>query len=122
RAIEFARRADLCNFSRPHYDDDIGDRERLGLIVGDIHDRYAEILLKRANLLAHRPSQARVKVGERLVEQQNIRLEDERARHRHPLLLPPGHLGRQAWTKPLQADEFEDLLGPGALLLLARST
>jgi hypothetical protein len=44
-------------------------------------------LLQRADLLAHRAPQARVEIGQRLVEQQYRRLQHERASHRDTLLL-----------------------------------
>ena len=86
--------------------------------MGDVDDGHPEILLQRADLLAHRPAQTGIEVRERLVEQQDIRLEHQRARHRDPLLLAAGHLGRQTRAKPLQADEAEDFLGPGVRFLL----
>ena len=52
----------------------------------------AERALQAAELDADFLAQLAVERGERLVEQQDVGLEDDRARERHALLLPAGEL------------------------------
>ena len=69
---------------------------RLGLVVRDIDRRDAELVVQPADLGAHLLAQLGVQVGQRLVEQQHLRLDDDGAGERHALLLAPGQLGRVA--------------------------
>src|SRR3546814_5833414 len=75
-------RSDVCSFD-------------LLLIVGDVDRREAELLLQLADVLAHTPAQLGVEIGERLVEQQNRRLQHQRAGDRDALLLAAGELAGQ---------------------------
>ena len=77
-----------------HDDDAVGDGERLFLVVGDVDDGEPELLLQRADVLAHAAAQLGVEVGERLVEEQDLRLEHDGARHGDALLLAAGELAR----------------------------
>ena len=77
----------------------------------DIDHGDAEPLLEIADLLAHRAAKARVEVRERLVEKQNIGFEDQRTGQRDALLLPAGHLGRQAVAEALEAHGGQCFLG-----------
>ena len=61
-----------------HDGDPVGQRHRLGLVVGDVHEGDAGPPLELLQLPAHPLPELRVEVGQRLVEQ-----EDRRAR-------PPG--------------------------------
>jgi hypothetical protein len=74
--------------------DAIGDHHRLGLVVRHVEGRDAELLVEPPDLEAHLLPEVRVQVGERLVEQEDLGLDDQGARHRHPLLLPPAQLAR----------------------------
>ena len=93
--VELARRAFLRDHRPVHHDDAVGDGHRLGLVVRDVDDGEAQTLLQVADLLAHLAAQPRVEVRQRLVEQQHLRLEHERARDGDALLLAAGELGRQ---------------------------
>ena len=66
--------------------DAVGDRERLLLVVRDVDRRDPELELDPADLLAQLHAHLRVERRERLVEQQQPRLDRERARQRDPLL------------------------------------
>ncbi len=57
-------------------------------------------LLHVADQPAHVVAQPGVEIGERLVEQQEPRLDDQRAGQRHALLLAAGKLARQAVLEP----------------------
>ncbi len=105
--VELARRALLRDRALVHHDDAVGHRHRLRLVVRHVDDGQREALLQLADLLAHLPAQARVEVGQRLVEQQHRRLEHQRARHRDALLLAAGELRGQARVEAGQADGGE---------------
>ena len=72
---------------------------------GRIHrgDGQAELALQLADLDPHFLAQLGVEVRQRLVEQQHVRLEDERAGERHTLLLATGELARQTLTEVAEA-------------------
>jgi hypothetical protein len=72
-----------------HDGDTPADRHRLDLVMCDVHRGHAELMLKRGDLCTHPGAQARVEVGERLVQQEHLRLADERTPHRNPLALSP---------------------------------
>ena len=67
--------------------------------------------LQALQLLAHLHPQERVERRERLVEQQHLRVGDQRARQGDALLLPAGELGRQALGILLHVDALEHPLG-----------
>ena len=88
----------------------------------DVDGGEAQLLLQAADLHAHLDAQLRVEVGERLVEHQQIRLDDQRARKRHALPLSAGHLARIAALKALQVDDLQhvqDFFSDGLLVHLA---
>jgi hypothetical protein len=76
-----------------------------------------QALLQRADLLAHLAAQARVEVGQRLVEQQHRRLQHQRARQRHALLLAAGEFARQPVVEADQAHVAQRSRGARRLVL-----
>ena len=74
--------------------------------------RDAELALQALQFLAHAHAQKRVERRQRLVEQQHLRLGDQRARQRDALLLAAGELRRQALGELLHLDQFEELRAP----------
>ena len=72
--------------------------------------------LDPADLLAQLHPDLGVERGQRLVEQQHLRLDRERAGQRHPLLLAAGDLVRVAVGVVAEADELEQLAGAPAAL------
>ncbi len=91
-----------------HHRDRVRQGERLALVVSDVHGRDPELPLQALQLEAHALAQLRVEVGERLVEQEQLRLHDERPREREALLLPAGELGRLAVGKLIELHRSED--------------
>ena len=73
-----------------HHRDAVAHDQGLVLIVGDEDRRDAEFAQQVAQLDLHRLAQLAVERAERLVEQQQRRLDDDRARDRDALLLPAG--------------------------------
>ena len=62
--------------------------------MGDEDGREAQPLLEGSDLLPHPQAEAGVQVGQRLVEQDDLRLHDERAGQGNTLLLAAGELVR----------------------------
>ena len=69
---------------------------RLDLVVGDVDDGGAEVLVQLLDLGAHVDAQLGVEVRQRLVEQEHIRIAHDRAAHRDALALAAGELARLA--------------------------
>ena len=97
--IEVVRRAHLLDPAGAHADDAIRHGGRLDLVVGDQDRRDTELLLERLDLGPHGQTERRVEIGERLVEEQELRLLDQGARERHPLLLAARQLARPPLEK-----------------------
>src|SRR5205823_5101940 len=81
--------------------------ERFVLVVRDVDERHPEALLERAELPPQRLAQLRVEVRERLVEEQDLRLDDERARHGDALLLSARQLIRLPVAEAGEPDELQ---------------
>ncbi len=95
--------------------DAIGQRQGLGLIVGHVEDRQRrQLAMQPGELVEHVAPDLRVEGGERLVQQQHLRPDRERARDRHALLLSAAELARIALGKvehPDHAQAFPNPLG-----------
>ena len=91
--VDLARRADLDHAALVHHRDLVRERQRLALVVGDVDGGEIEFALQPLELGAHAVAQLGVEIGERLVEQEKLRLHHQRAREREPLLLAAGELG-----------------------------
>ncbi|EAR50929.1 hypothetical protein OG2516_13691 [Oceanicola granulosus HTCC2516] len=118
--VEVHRAADLLDQAAVHHHDPVGERHRLHLVVGDVDRRGAEPLVQPGDLEAHLHPQRRVEVGERLVEQERLRLAHQRPPHRHPLALPARERLGQPVEQPRQPQRLggladgADALGLGA--------
>jgi hypothetical protein len=64
-------------------------RQRLFLIVGDVEERRADEVLDAAQLEVHRLAQLEIEGGERLVEEQYLRVVDQRPGQGDALRLAP---------------------------------
>src|SRR5262245_6912778 len=103
--IEVGRRPLLRDRRVVHDDDLIGHRQSFLLVVSDVHDAEAELLLELADLAAYATAELGVEIRKRLVEQQDPRLEHQGARHRDALLLAARELTRQAVVEPGEAEQ-----------------
>ena len=74
------------------HDDAVGERKRFRLVMRDVDDRHAEPAMKALDFGLHLLAQVLVECGERLVEQQQLRLEDDRPRQGDALLLAAADL------------------------------
>ena len=90
--VDLKRRADLLDPAVAHHHHPVGERERLLLIVRDIDRRDPQLALDRANLVAQRHADLGIERRQRLIQQQYLRLDRQRPRQRHALLLPTRHL------------------------------
>ena len=92
--------------------DPVGHRQRLGLVVGDEDGGDAELELDPADLLAQLHPHLGVQRRQRLVEQQHLRRDGQRAGQGHPLLLAAGELVRVPVAAVGQADQLQQLARP----------
>ena len=86
----------------------------------DVDRRDLELVVQAADLEAHLLAQVGVEVGQRLVEQQHLGLDDDGAGQRHALLLAARQLGRIAVLQRAQLHDVEDACRRGASISAAR--
>ena len=103
--VERVGGADLLDPALAHADDAVGHRRRLDLVVGDEDGGDAEAPLQAADLAAHGEAEAGVEVRQRLVEEEEARLLDQRAGERDALLLAARHLRRTAVEELADLDQ-----------------
>ena len=75
----------------------------------DEQRRDAELELDAANLGTHQHAQVSIEVRQRLVQQQDDRFLDERARQRHPLALAARELSRPPLQQPADVEQLGHL-------------
>ena len=98
--------ADLLDDALVHHGDAVRHGQRLALVVGDVDEGDADPLLDGAQLVAHMLAQLEVERRERLVEQQHLGLDRERAGDRDALLLAAGELADQLVALARQGDQL----------------
>ena len=104
------RRADLLDAAAIHDHHAVGDLQRLLLVVRDEHRRHVDLVVQVAQPAPQLLADLGIERAERLVEQQDARLDGERAGKRHALALAAGKLARIAVGQPLELDQIEQLL------------
>ena len=104
-----------------HHDDAVGELQRLLLIVGDEDRGQAHAIVQIAQPAAQILADLGVERAERLVEQQDARLDRERAGQRDALALAAGKLRRIALAEPAELDEIEQFLDAARDLGLGRA-
>ena len=108
--VELVRSAELLDATAVHHRDSVGHRHRLLLVVGDVDEGDADVVLQALDEKLHLLPQLQIERAQRLVEQQDARAIDERARERDSLLLPTRELARLAFAVAAQLDEIEHFL------------
>ena len=108
--VNVDRRADLFDVAALHDNNRVGHGQRFFLIVGDKDKRDADFLLDVFQFALHFLAQLEIQCTERLVEQQNFRLVDQRAGDGNTLLLTAGHLRDAALVKAAQTDQTQHAL------------
>src|SRR5829696_9571447 len=117
--VDLLRRAGLRDPPGIHHDDPIGHRHRLLAIVRDVDRGEAEAILERLDLLAQLHAHLGVEVRQRLVEEEELRVDGERAPERHALALAAGEVRDLALLEAREVEELQHLadppphLGPG---------
>ena len=94
--VEFERRADLLDHAVVHHHDLVGHGHGLDLVVGDVDGGGLQALVQGLDLGAHGDAQLGIEVGERLVEQEDLRIAHDRAAHGDALALAARELARIA--------------------------
>ena len=92
--------------------------ERLLLIVRDQHGGDAQLVVQRAQAAAQLLAHALIERAKRLVEQQHLGLDRQRARQRDTLTLTARELRGEATGQPLELHEVEQLVDLGLDLAL----
>ena len=107
--IDLPRRAHLLHMAAAHDNDVVGDGHCLGLVVGDVDRGDTHLLLDLTDLGTHGDTQLCVQVGQRLVEEQDARLQDQGSRQRDTLLLTAGQLVRHTGFHAVHLDQLQDV-------------
>src|SRR5438132_5861401 len=113
--VDLGRRADLFDPALVEDREAVAHRERLLLVVRDVDERdadLADLTLDALELDLHLLPQLQVERTERLVQQQDLRAVDERARERDPLTLASGELHRLPLAETGQPDDLQRFLDP----------
>ena len=92
--VELQRRTDLLGLSGVHDHDLVGHGHGLDLVVRDVNGGGGEPLVQLLDLGAHLHPKFCVQIGQRLVEQEYLRVAHDRAAHGHALALAAGELAR----------------------------
>jgi hypothetical protein len=100
------------------HDDVVAECVHLAQVVGHEDGGEVEPASKRGDFTPQHRPQRRIERGERLIEQQHPRFGRQRARQRHALLLPTGHLPRLSVRQILKRQHGEQLGDALALLRL----
>ncbi len=116
--VQRLRRPDFEHPALVEHGHAVGQRQGLLLVVRDVDRRDAELLLQLADLRAHLDADLGVEIGQRLVEQQDLRVQHQRAGERHTLLLAARQLPRITLVQPAELDLLEHRMH--ALLDLGR--
>ena len=94
-------------------------RQRLVLVVSHEDEGRPELLVQRPQLFLETGSQVLVERRQRLVEQQDARLEDECAGESDPLLLATGQLARHPFAEALEVRQRQQAVDLAADDVLA---
>ena len=116
--VDLARRADLLDAPAVHDCNAVGHRQRLFLVVRDVDEGRAELVLDPLQLQLHLLAQLHVQRSERLVEEQRCGPVDERTGERDALLLAAGKLARSPALHPLQGDDSQQVVHTVVVLRL----
>ncbi len=90
--VNLHRCVNLLNFTAVEHDDPLPQRHRFDLIVGHVDHGRAQTAVQLRDLGAHRQPQLRIEIGQRLIEQENLRITHQRAPECDALALPAREL------------------------------
>src|SRR5206468_6392449 len=104
--VDLGRRSDLLDDAVLHYNDAVGQRQCLVLIVRDIDRGAIELAVDAPNLRTRLDAQLGIEIRQRLVHEDQRRLDDDGARNGDALLLAAGEL---TWQLVLLTGELHEL-------------
>jgi hypothetical protein len=116
--VEVPRLAGLLDPALVHDDDAIGDLHGLFLVVRHENGRDVDLFVEPAEPRAELLPDTGVEGAERLVEEEDPRLDRERARERHALALAAGELRRVAVREAVELHESQELVDARSYLAL----
>ena len=121
--VQRLRGVDLLEHALAHDGDPVAHRHRLGLVVGDVDRRDAEVVLDAGDLGPHLHAQLGVEVRQRLVHQERLRVAHDGPAHRDPLALAAGQrlglAGEQSSRPRMRAASLHPLVDLGLRHLLS---
>ncbi len=107
--VEIERSAHLLDDAVMHDDDLVGHGHGLDLVVGHVDGGGLEALVQFLDLGAHLHAQLGVEVGQRLVEEEHLRIAHDGAAHGDALALAAGELARIALEQLFEAQDARRL-------------
>ena len=110
--VEVERAADLLDPAQVHHHDALGHGHGFHLVVGDVDRGGPEPLVQRLDLGPHLHPELGVEVGERLVEEEHLRVAHDGAAHGDPLALAARELARQAVEQVREAQNLGGAIHP----------
>ncbi len=117
--VHLGGRAELDDAAAIHHGQPVAHGERFLLVVGDIDEGGAELAVQRLELELHRLAELEIERAERLIEQQDLGTQHQRAGQCHPLPLPARELSRAPRAEPtgVEADQCKSVGHPSANLV-----
>ena len=94
--VELLRPIDLQQAAEAHHADVVGNLEGFLLVVGNEDGGHVQLALDLAQRAAQLDADLGIQRAQRLVQQQNVRLDGQGARQGDALLLAAGKLARHA--------------------------
>src|SRR5258705_3730640 len=94
--VQFYRRAVLFDIARVEYDDLVGHRHSLDLVMRNVDGGGPELLLQFCHLHTHLDAECRIEIRQGLVEQKRLRLAHDGASNPDALTLTAGEVARLA--------------------------
>jgi hypothetical protein len=119
--VQLQGAAGLLDAAVAHHHDLVAHGHGFNLVMGDVDRSCFQPLVQFLDLAAHRHAQLGVKVGQRLVEQEHLRVAHDRAAHGHALALPARELPRITVEQRIQRQDLGgalDLRFDGGLVRL----
>ena len=100
----------MFDASVSEHGDPVGDVERLGLVVGYQHRGDMHLVVQAAQPGTQIVANPRVQRAERLVEQQHLGIDGQRAGQRHALTLTAGELTRVAGLETAEPHHLQQVV------------
>ena len=107
--VDFFRCAELLKAPAAHDRDAVGHVDGLFLIVGDVDEGDAQLLLQALELKLHLAAELQIQRAQRFIQQQQLRFGRERAGDGDALALAAGKLAGHAFGKIRHLHQLEHL-------------